>query len=69
MCQRQTTAPILVKGTPTASTESVFIAGMIDAKENRDVAVVVIPGAFLQISASDDTIIKLQGAIVKVLLK
>ena len=28
-----------------------------------------IPGAFLQTPASDDTIIKLQGAIVKIMLK
>ena len=32
-------------------------------------AVVDIPGAFLQTKASDDTIIKLQGAIVKIMLK
>ena len=54
---------------PTAATESVFITGLIDAQENRDVTVVDIPGAFLQTAASDNTIIKLQGAIVKILLK
>ena len=46
-----------------------FITGLIDAQENRDVAVVDIPGAFLQTAVSDDTIIKLQCAIVKIMLK
>ena len=32
---------------PTAATESVFISGLIDAQENRDVVVVDIPGVFL----------------------
>ena len=54
---------------PTAAIESIFITGLIDAQENRDVAIVDIPGAFLQTAASDNTIIKLQGAIVKIMLK
>ena len=54
---------------PTAITESIFITGLIDAQENRDVAIVDIPGAFLQTNASSNTIIKLQGAIVKIMLK
>ena len=54
---------------PTASTASVFIAGLIGAKENREVAVVDIPGAFLQTETSDNTIIKIQGAIVKIMIK
>ena len=54
---------------PTAATESVFITGLIDAQENRDVAAVDIPGVFLQNAASGDTIIKLQGSIVKIMPK
>ena len=54
---------------PTAAIKSVLITGLIDAQEGRDVAVVDIPGAFLQTKASDDTIIKLQGSIVKIMLK
>ena len=38
-------------------------------KERRNVATVDIPGAFLQTEASDQTFIKLQGAIVESLLK
>ena len=41
----------------------------MNAKENREVAHVDIPGAFLQTPASDGTIIKLQGVLVLTLLK
>ena len=54
---------------PTAFIESIFITALIDAQEKRDVAHVDIPGAFLQIDASDGTIIKLQGSIVHIMLK
>ena len=54
---------------PTAATESVFITALLDAQEGRDVAHVDIPGAFLQTEASDDTSIKLEGAIVGIMLK
>ena len=49
--------------------ESIFITSLIDAQENRDVAIVNISGAFLQTAVSDNTIIKLQGTIVKIMLK
>ena len=32
---------------PTVTTESIFITSVIDAKENREVAIVDLPGAFL----------------------
>ena len=54
---------------PTASIESIFITSVMDALENRDVAHVNIPGAFLQTKASNGTIIKLQGAVVDALLR
>ena len=54
---------------PTAATESIFITLLLDAQEGRDVTVVDIPGAFLQTMASGNTIIKLQGAMVKMMLK
>ena len=41
----------------------------MDAEEGRDVAHMDIPGAFLQTSVSDGTIIKLQGALVTTLIK
>ena len=43
---------------PTAAIELVFITGLIDAQERRDVAVVDIPGVFLQTAANSNTIIK-----------
>ena len=54
---------------PTRNTESIFMTAMIEAMEQRDVATVDIPGAFLQTKASDVTIIKLQGALVNTLIK
>ena len=54
---------------PTAAVESIFITSVMAAKENRDVATVDIPGAFLQTEASDETCIKLQGAIVESIFK
>ena len=54
---------------PTVFTESIFIGSAMDAMEGRDVAHVDIPGAFLQTTASDDTIIRLQGVLVHTLLK
>ena len=54
---------------PTVCTESIFITSAVDAKENRDVAICDIPGAFLQTKASDETIIKLQGILVDTLVK
>ena len=41
----------------------------MNAKEDRDVAQVDIPGDFLQTPASDGTIIKLQGVLVMTLTK
>ena len=54
---------------PTVSTESLFITSDTDAKEERNVAIVNIPGAFLQTKASDGTIIKLQGVLVDTLVR
>ena len=54
---------------PTACIESIFLTTIVDAHEERDVAVVDIPGAFLQTKPIDGTIIKLQGAVVNILLR
>ena len=54
---------------PTAAIESIFITSAMATKEGRDVATVDIPWTFLQTEASDETFIKLQGAIVESLLK
>ena len=54
---------------PTVATESIFMTSAINAKEGRDVAVVDIPGAFLQTKASDGTVIELQGTLVNILVE
>jgi hypothetical protein len=41
---------------PTVATESVFLMAVIDALENRDIAIVDIPGAFMQVDLDDETI-------------
>ena len=41
----------------------------MDTKEGRDIAHIDILGAILQTSASDNTIIKLQGVLVLTLVK
>ena len=46
---------------PTVATESVFLTCMIDALEARDVAIVDIPGAFMQANMDDEVFIRLVG--------
>jgi hypothetical protein len=55
---------------PTVATESVFLTAVIDALENRDVAIVDIPGAFMQVDLDDETIhVRLTGKMVELLLE
>ena len=54
---------------PTACIKSIFITAVVEAYKGRNVAVVNIPGAFLQPKASHGTIIKLQGPVVEALLQ
>jgi Reverse transcriptase (RNA-dependent DNA polymerase) len=53
---------------PTVAIESVFITSIIDASENRDIATVDIPGAFLQADVDEIMHIKLVGTMVNILL-
>lgn len=46
---------------PTAHIESLIITCIVDAMENRDVATVDIPGAFMQADTNEDTYLKIQG--------
>ena len=39
---------------PTVALKSVLITGVVDTYENRDVATVDIPGAFLQVDLDED---------------
>jgi hypothetical protein len=57
---------------PTVATESVLLTSVVDAKENRDVAIVDIPNAFIQTVVEDDedkAVIRIRGHMVDVLVK
>lgn len=54
---------------PTVAIESVMLACTIDAKEGRDVAVVDIPGAFMQADVDELTHIRLEGEMAELLTK
>jgi hypothetical protein len=55
---------------PTVATEAVFLTAVIDALENHNVAVIDIPGAFMQVDLDDETIhVRLTGKMVELLLE
>ena len=54
---------------PTVAIESVMISCTIDAMEGRDVATVDIPGAFMQTEQEGTVHVRLEGVMVKQLLK
>jgi hypothetical protein len=54
---------------PTASIESVMITSVIEAKEERDVAVVDIPGAFMQADMDEVVHLRLEGTMAKLITK
>jgi hypothetical protein len=55
---------------PTVATEAVFLMAIIDALENCHVAVVDIPGAFMQVDLDDETIhVRLTRKMVELLLE
>ena len=55
---------------PTVATESVFLTMVIDALEDRDVAIVDIPGAFMQVDMDDEEVImRLTGKMVELLIE
>jgi hypothetical protein len=56
---------------PTVSTEAVLLTCIIEAAEDRDVAVIDIPNAFIQTKIEDEkdmAIIKIRGVLVDMLL-
>jgi len=56
---------------PTVATESVLLTCIIDAEEERDVAVIDIPNAFIQTRIEDESdmaTIKLRGVLVDILV-
>ena len=57
---------------PTVATEAVLLTCIVDAEEDRDVAVIDIPNAFIQTKIEDEkdmAIIKIRGILVNILSK
>ena len=54
---------------PTVATESVLLSCVIDAKEQRDVATVDIPGAFMQGDQDETVHMRLEGTLAELLTK
>jgi hypothetical protein len=55
---------------PTVAIESVlFITSVIDAMENRDVATVDVPGAFMQVNMDEVIHMRLEGMMAELLIK
>jgi hypothetical protein len=54
---------------PTVATESVFLTTVIDALEGRDVAVIDVPGAFMQADMDELVHIRFTGKMVDLLLE
>ena len=53
---------------PTVSTEAVFLTAIIDALENREVAVLDVPGAFMQADIDELVHMRFTGEMVSMLL-
>ncbi len=57
---------------PTVATESVLLTSLVDVQENRDVAIVDIPNAFIQTVVENDedkVVMRIRGHMVDVLVK
>ena len=54
---------------PTVALELVFITLTIDAKENREVVTIDIPGAFLHADNEDYVIMKMVGPLAELMVK
>ena len=54
---------------PTISTEAVFLTAVVDAWENRKVAVLDVPGAFMQVDMDELVHVRFRGEMVDKLLE
>jgi hypothetical protein len=54
---------------PTVALELVFLTSTIDAKENREVVAINIPGAFLHADNEDYVIMKMVGTLAELMVK
>ena len=55
--------------TPTATTESVLITAAINAPERHDVTIYDIPTVFLHAETNEDIVVKIEGSLVKLMVK
>ena len=53
---------------PTVSTEAALLSCVIDAHENRDLAIVDIPGAFLHVDNDQPLVMKMEGKVAELLV-
>ncbi len=54
---------------PTVALESVFVTSTIDARENREVMTINIPGAFLHAANTDYVVMQMNGTLAKRMAK
>jgi hypothetical protein len=54
---------------PTVAIESVFITSVIDAMENRNIATVDVPGAFMQVDMDEIVHMRLEGTMGDLLVR
>jgi len=54
---------------PTVTTEAVFLTALIDADQGRDVAIVDIPGAFMQVDSDEETFLLITGKMAELLVE
>jgi hypothetical protein len=54
---------------PTVALESVFVTSTIDARENREVVTIDIPGAFLHAKNEDYVVMQMNGTLAELMAK
>jgi hypothetical protein len=54
---------------PTVATEAVFLTAVLDALEGREVAIIDVPGAFMQVDMDELVHIRLDGKMAEMLLE
>ena len=52
---------------PSVTTESIFITSVINARENREVTIVDLPGAFLYAENDQDVIMFMRGRLAELM--
>ena len=68
--KQRDTIPKSETASPTVALESVFLTSVVDAHENRDVAVLDIPNAFIQTDMEGEKVVmKLKGELAELLVK